>query len=108
MIKQNDIKELVDGKKDGQIVTAIVQAGAEIVPTVVLNVYCNLKMKFMWLQQTVLPPETNIVSDVSGKVHGKPAVLYFFNCSKKDYEKLFGDYHPSKILPFAMEFKKHD
>lgn len=97
MIKKEEIKKLVDGEIDGQIITVIVQAPSQIVPSVVLNVYLNLNMKFITMQSSIVQPKTNLTM-----TQQKPSIIttFIFSTTLKSYKKVFGPYHPAKVLNF--------
>jgi len=100
MIKQNEIKSLMDGEREGQAVYFIVQAPAAVIPTAVLNVYGNLNMEFVAVQASLEMPKTNLT--LNQQSQPKAILNFIFRTTRKNYEKIFGPYHPAKVLEFKF------
>lgn len=101
MIKQQQIHNLIEGKQNNQLVTAIVQSSMAVIPTVVLNVYLNMNMKFLQMHEVVMEQKkSNLTLHNAPKTQPIALMQFYFTTNKKNYERYFGPYAPGKILQF--------
>lgn len=106
MIKGKQIENLAGGQEKGQIVTFIVKAIGNIIPTVVLNVYVNLECSFVQILPALEknPNQIQTLGNKQGQMI--PMNNFIFATPKENFEKIFGPYSPAKVLHFELPKKE--